>query len=499
MTQTLNRREFLTKTALAGVGIVLSGTSAWGKGKDPSHLEVQPKNNWTPHLNQFEDDFATTAVVIDNLWGGDHREPTGEAHLIVDCYCSGKENPTIAREDLRQEFVKDGLGISDKTKIHDFIKANRLEERMDRLRDYARNLIDRWRKESFTHLIEVLDVQLNLRLNQIGEGKPISDEQAYYTALGRSPKLFPIEETREMLIKNLAAADFPLTGSISLTELVNNWREKKVVSGEELYNQWKPNSQQLNQLTREKIFPFLPKWVGDIPEESVDFDIMREPVHYSGINLALHTIIDGKPVYHTKIRISNVVRQAPAEYKWGLVSHEGRPGHGLQIPVHHSLYARGEHGFETTMGLLCSPGVALDEGQASSSANLIFGSKLEGHLSPEELVAEAVDELNYMGRTNVVVKYVLGERDAAKLELAFHEDYCFSKENSHKYVNWLFHERMGKLMGLMYLPSYGVGRNVVRNAIENYGREAVIPVVYGTKGQVDVINFPERMKEEMRK
>lgn len=502
----MNRRHFLI-----GTGAVFTGSSllelACAGANNKSEVNLIPQGALFP-LEPWEDDFATAAIAIDTLWGGNYLEETGEAHQIVDCYCSGKQHPIIGPPDLKALFITDGVKVTDKSQIKAFLVANQLEERLGRLHDYASNIPNRWRKEYFSHLLTVLETQLNLRLNLIGEGTPVSDEQAYLVAMGREPHTIDASLTQEKLFESLKKAGIIHCSHSTPRDnyrMANEWQGKGILDTEGLTKYWPVFNKELNQQTRERILPYLPAWVADIPEDSIDFKVITEKVHYSGINLALHTLDEeGRPVYKSRIRVSDNFKKNPALYKIFLVAHEGRPGHNLQLPIHHGLYARGEHGFETTLGILCSPGVTLDEGIADSAMDLLYGpiEQLSGNETIDQhlTVAYHLTELNAFGRNNVAVRYLQGEKDPAKLAELLHKEYYFSEEDAGKYVNnWLFHERMGKLLGLMYLPAYGVGREVVKSAIETYGREAVIPVIYGTRGQVDVISFPKMMKEEAKK
>jgi len=123
-----------------------------------------------------------------------------------------------------------------------------------------------------------------------------------------------------------------------------------------------------------------------------------------------------------------------------------------------------------------------------------YGKEVEMALSNDELVAHYLNDLNATGRNNVVVKYIKGEKRQEKLMEYLQNEYCFSADNSKKYTNWLFDPSSGMLTGVMYLPSYGVARDKVRRAIQEYGREKVIPVVYGINGQVDLTNFEQLLK-----
>lgn len=447
-------------------------------------------------LTGFEEDIAVSAITIDTLWGGDHTDQTGVNHVIVDAWCSGKPEPVIANEELARKFLAEGIGVEDAGKVAEFIDDNRVDERLANVRDYADGLEDRWRRESIRHHADVLGIHLELRRNMVEFGRPIYDEEAYQAAFGRPPALIDSTGARETLRRRLEQVGFPVRADGSLTDAADAWTRKSLVDADKMEAQWGPMSRRMYELTAERIFPFLPDWVREIPADNVEFGIIRDPeVHYSGVNLAMHGVKDGKPVYRTILRVSDKVTRAEPDFRLGLVAHENMPGHGLHLPLMHGLFARGEYGFETTMMILCSPLSTLAEGVATSTTNLLFGPSLEEHLTPDELVAVALNDLNVAGRNNVVVNYIQGQKDRAELANFLRTQHCFPEGDAQKYTGWLFNPKMGKLLGLMYLPSYGVGREVVREAIEEHGREAVIPVVYGTRGQVDIINFRDRLDE----
>lgn len=453
-----------------------------------------------PRLTDFERDFAGAAIAIDTMWGGNFRDKTGGDHLIVDAYCSGKEEPRIfdgADGRLKKKFLKNGVGVTSVDAIDRFVGANDIHNRLARVKDYAAGVQDRWRRESILHHAEVLETHLGLRLAMVGLEPEISDEQAYRVAFGREPAMIEAAGLKDTLRRRLAAVGIEKP---TLTEAVDEWTARTVVNADQMEAQWGPMSQRLYRLTRERIFPHLPAWVApEIPADNVQFGVIREPVHYSGVNLARHTIVDGRPFYETILKISDKVTRAEPDFRLNLVAHENMPGHGLHIPILHGLYARGQNGFETTLMILCSPLSTLAEGVATSTSNLLFGASLEEHLNPNELVAAALNDVGVAGRNNVVVNYIQGERDPDKLAGFLRTEHCFSEGDARKYAKgWLFNPKMGKLLGLMYLPSYGVGRKVVRQAIEDHGRDAVIPVAYGTEGQVDIINFRERVDEFAR-
>jgi hypothetical protein len=450
-------------------------------------------------LTNFERDFAGAAVAIDTMWGGNFRDRTGGDHLIVDAYCSGKEEPRIldgSGGDLKRKFLANGVGVRNRRQMSKFVRENDIPGRLDRVKDYAGGVQDRWRRESILHHANVLETHLGLRLAMVGLGPEISDETAYRVAFGRGPEWIDVTETQETLRRRLAAVGIEKP---TVTEAVDEWTQRGLVTLDQMERQWASASERMYELTARRIFPHLPAWVEtEIPRDSVDFGVIREKVHYSGVNLAQHTMADGRPVYSTIVRLSDNVKEAEQAFRLNLVAHENMPGHGLHIPILHGLYARGQNGFETTLMVLCSPLSTLAEGVATSTSNLLFGPSLEEHFDGNELVAAALSDVGVAGRNNVVVKYIEGERDPAKLAEFLRTEHCFSEPNARKYTGWLFNPKMGKLLGLMYLPAYGVGREVVRQAIETNGRETVIPVAYGTEGQVDIINFRERVDEFAR-
>ncbi|MFH1728507.1 MAG: hypothetical protein ABIA04_08815 [Pseudomonadota bacterium] len=440
-------------------------------------------------LNSFEKDFAIAAIAIDTLWGGNYKDKTGEAHLIVDAYCSGKEEPDVEPEDLKNLFLKGGVTVTDQKAIEKFICANQIYERLERVKAYTSTLENEFRRDYLNNAYSVLSVILELRKQAALMSDNVKDVDAYKIALGREPKYIEHEDIKENLIKYLDKAGFKLTPGKTLNMILDEFNEKNMLDADTMEELWPIYSEEMNKLTKERIYPYLPAWVNEIPLDAVDYAIMREEVSYSGLNLALHTIKDNVPIYNTIIRMSDKVTRTKTSYKLGLVAHEGAPGHGLHLPLTHALYARGAFGFETTMLFLGSPFATIGEGIATTTSELLFGSNLSDYLTNEELIATYEDYLNVCGRNNVVIRYLEGEKNPENLAKYLYDEYCFSESNSKKYTGWLFHEKMGKLLGLMYLPSYGIGCMAVRNAIKKHGREKVIPAVYGINGQVDIVNF----------
>lgn len=451
-------------------------------------------------LSPFEENFATTAIAIDYMWGGNYEDPL--AHTIVDGYTSGKEHPKVGFDDLRRLFIEKGVGVTDPYAVSTFVQHNAVQSRLGELYDYASGLKDPLRAQTLTHLLDVLKVQLELRLSMVGLSGRVSNESVYQTATGRPPESIDVSELNETLAHRLSQEGISVSGK-GLYEAVDEWRTRNMLTADAMEEKFPSAMETLVDLTRKKILPHLPGWVAQIPIDmgTIDFGIERGDVFWSGYNVPLHTIINSNPVYKTELRLSHTVKMNEASFIWELVAHEGAPGHGLHLPILHTLYARGEYGFEHTLNIMCSPMSSLAEGIATSTSDLLHGTTLEG-FTKDELIAATLSDINKFGRNNVVIEFMErvpdlsqltgGEKDAVTNELIgiLRKDYCFSEGDAEKYgKKWLFNERMGQLLGLMILPTYGVARKLVGQAISRHGRKNVIPVVYGTKGPVDITNF----------
>jgi len=458
-------------------------------------FSLQPKffvlaSEYPTDLNEFENDFATAAFAIDLMWGGNINDPTGLSHVIVDAYTSGKKQPDLGPPNLMQLFLQQGDGVRDEEAIKSFIKHNNLEARFERVVDYANGLKDIWRRSYLLNSITVLKVHLNLRKSLAGLIKPVDPETCYLAAFGRAPYFIDASEKREILRQRLSAVKVETTTSMSLAEAVEKWSQKRLLDAKGLEKNWPLFNREMIQRTRERIFPYLPKYVTTIPENIVDFGIVWENVNFSGLNLAKHTIDkNGNPVYHTVVRMSSQVTKAEADYKLNLVAHEGWPGHGLHLPLTHLLYSKKMYGFETTCFILNSPAGFLAEGIASATSYLLYGQDVKSHLSPDELVAVAFADLAVAGRNNVTVKFIQGEQNPDKLVQFLYHEHALPLKDASRYCRWLSHP----LFGIMYLPAYGIGAEMIHQAVRTYGREKVIPVAYGTQGQIDGISFPECM------
>jgi hypothetical protein len=454
----------------------------------PRTLATQ--SSYPTDLSEFENDFTTAAIAIDLLWGGNVNDPTGINHVIVDAYTSGKSQPHIGPPELKNLFLEKGPRVNDSDLLKRFLQYNVVETRLDRIEEYANNLEDRWRKTYIKNVVAVLRVHLNLRKSMVGLCSAPPKEMVYRKAFGRDPYFIETSEKREILRQRLAAVGLETSTSKSLIDIVELWRQRAVLDAHGIEQKWKPFSEEMNRLTRERILPYLPDYAASIPEDVVDFAIIWDNVSFSGLNLAQHTIDShGNPIYKTIVRMSSAITKSEPEYKLHLVAHEGRPGHGLHLPLLHLLYAKGIYGFETTLFILNSASGLLAEGIASATAYLLYGGDLEGHLSPDELVAVAKSDLEVAGRNNVVIKAIQGERNPDTLKKFLRDEFAFSPNAATRCTRWLAHP----LFGTMYLPAYGIGAEMIQAAVRTYGREKVIPVAYGTQGQIDGITFQDRM------
>ena len=304
---------------------------------------------------------------------------------------------------------------------------------------------------------------------------------------------------REHLKESLAKAGYKVTNDRNLRETMKAWHhDKGNIPSDELAERVNETTSHLLQLTRDRIFsqldfgiPGFNRGLSDVNFDGFRFETLSG-VHFTGSSI-YHGGVDenGKPLLKQLFEY-NTDHPVGKPGLYHLCGHEVVPGHYLQSAVGDLLWMDGRLGFESTIGVMCTPETVFREGWAQNAFNLLFGSR-EAAISEfgDDLRVElAYEDLQDIGKHNASILYQKNGESLDRVRQHVAEE-CVQMDPIVKKLSsaWATHP----IIGPMYGPAYWLGRTIIQKAIEDVGREKVARIGFMLDGLVDIKTFQDKV------
>jgi hypothetical protein len=191
----------------------------------------------------------------------------------------------------------------------------------------------------------------------------------------------------------------------------------------------------------------------------------------------------GHPLYEATYEINASLEISVPEF-WELVSHEVVPGHVTTFAFVQRLFSIGEVGFEGTVLTMNSRYSTLAEGIANNAALMALGLTELDQLPDADLkIGMLLSRLQDDAKNQASYLTWAEGMPQPEVAAALRRDCLVTEERANKLSGpWARHP----LLGRMYLPSYRAGTEKVARLRREHPPEAVLPVLYGCRGLVDV-------------
>lgn len=448
------------------------------------------------NLTLTEDNLkiATAIIGVDTLWGGNVDDISGTNRLIADSYFSDYELPPcffdVTADALRQSNGVLGTSVATKDVVA-FVEKFAIREAIDFIKSGVSASTEAQKKYQ-ARMGKALEAMLDLALAQRHVLEEIPYTRLVEAGTGFTPQLFDVSEQREKIRTLLESiSEGPSLYEGNLLAAVDAWRQKRLISNTHMAEVNTILIPQLDVLAVKNILPHLPPAFATVPRANVVFKPIQG-AHFSGsLNyLGKERKADGSPQYEAVYEINAEIQISNNEFAC-LVAHEVVPGHVMTTALFHYLCftkAPG-FGFESTIFPMCSPAATLSEGVANTAFLLANGWQSDAEIpDPNIRIARLLDTLQDCGKANISYRLYQEKMEPQKVSELTRGECLLTQERAQKLTfAWGQHP----LLGQMYLPAYAIGTKIVSEALHKYGAAAVIPVLYGARGPVDILSITE--------
>jgi len=448
---------------------------------------------------------AQSIIGVDTLWGGDVENPSGLGRFIADSYFSGKVLPSCYSHPVAEKLRAESEGVMGKMASNEdvakFVKDCGLNRTIDGVRQsglfYADHQSAKWvmRSKYLVSLADSLDIMLRLALAVRGMADPVPYEEAVMASTGQEPKLYDVSAQREQIIDLMEQmGKGPSKHGGDLYKAVQAWRQESLIDRDTLERN-REMIDMLDDLTVTNVLPHLPVELRDVARTNIGF-ILLEDAWFSG-SLNYHgreRDPDGNPLYEASYELNAKLEMSSPEFLH-LISHEVVPGHIMNYALLHYLYhtQAPAYGFETTIQTMNSRASTLAEGIANNAMLFAHGVRSVEELEDPKLrLGVLLSLIQDYAKANISYRTYVEMMDAEEIAKVTMDECLLSGERAKSLSSaWAKHP----LMGVMYMPSYAVGTELVANLLKEHGPEKVIPAVYGALGPVDVVTVQDLFTE----
>lgn len=439
-------------------------------------------------LNEYERAVANAIISVDTLWGGDVNCRSGTGRVIADSYFSWKDLPE-AYEGEDAARLRETGGVSakepDKATIRAYLARTRPLDHVDAMVRLAADFKP-LRREVVEGLADALRVELELALEQIGDGPPVAYERCVVAAMGEPAHEVDTREDLERvrtLLDELGETVPP--GDDGLTECVDAFRKRTWVGHEGIDKASTRVIAQLEQMVERNFVPHLPEQLRGVPRANVAFQLIEDAWFSGSMNyIGRARRDDGSPAYEAEYEINAKIEKSQAEFLH-LVAHEVVPGHVTTFAYLQDLFHRGEAGFEATILTMNTRFSTLAEGIANAGLLLAYGVRSADELPTAELrLGVALSQLEDAAKNNASYYTYVDKLPAEEIKKRLRQRCMATPERAEKLTEaWARHP----LMGRAYMPSYRYGTDLVLSLVREHGAEKMIPVLYGARGVCDCV------------
>jgi hypothetical protein len=432
---------------------------------------------------------------IDTLWGGDVMCPSGTGRFIADSWFSDEPpgaaytHPTAAR--VRE---KGGVGAKepDREAIQDYVAAVGLGETVTGFRTEAA-AVPGLRGAYLQGLAECFQTMWDLGQEIVGRGEPVPYERSVRASTGAPPQPSDPVAKRKRVAELLAKVGHPSQNDAELLAAVEAWRQERLVPRKSIPSLADAFIAQFDALTARRLVPHLPVPLHPVPRANIRFLAIEDAWFSGSMNyLGRARNADGRPQYEATYEINAALQISVPEFQQ-LVSHEVVPGHVTTFAYLQNLFVRKEVGFEASVLTMNTRAAALFEGIANNAILVAHGVSAVEELPDPDLQIGVLLALLQDDAKNQS-SYLTWKEGWAQKDVArtLRRDYLVSEERADKLSGaWGRHP----LLGRMYLPAYRAGTEEVARLRRAHPPEAVLPVLYGCRGLVDVVTARRALGE----
>jgi hypothetical protein len=327
----------------------------------------------------------------------------------------------------------------------------------------------------------------------LGRGQSVPYERCVLASTGRMPEPSDPAAKRERVAELLGRAGFTPGTRDELLAAVDAWRKSRAVSMASIKTLGAAVIGYFNGLSARHVVPYLPPELHSIPRANIDFLPIREAWFSGSMNyLGRARRADGSPEYEATYEINASLEISVPEFLQ-LVSHEVVPGHVTTFAYMQNLYWRGAAGFEASVLTMNTRAAALFEGIANNAILMAHGVTEVDELPDEDLQIGVLLALLQDDAKNQSSYLTWGLNEPQpQVAQALRNDFLVSLERADKLSGaWGRHP----LLGRMYLPAYRAGTEKVAELRRRFSAQALLPVLYGCSGLVDVTTI-ERVLEQ---
>jgi len=429
---------------------------------------------------------ADAILGIDTLWGGDVMCASGTGRFIADSWFSDEPLPAAYTLPAAERIRRSG-GVTAKERdgkaIDEYLRQVDISSAIKGIRKEGEQ-IGELRGAYLSGLALCMETMLELALEILGQGEPVSYERCVKASTGRTPEPSKPERKRETVAELLRRAGCLSKKSKNILQGVDAWRGGRQVPMASVRALSTAVIAHYDQLSEANFVPHLPQELAQVPRANIEFLPIKEAWFSGSMNyLGRARGAAGAPKYEATYEINASLKISVPEFEQ-LISHEVVPGHVTTFAYLQNLHLRGLAGFEATVLTMNTRAATLFEGIANNAILIAHGVTEVEELPDEDLQIGVLLALLQDDAKNQA-SYLTWKEKVARREVAriLRQEFLVTEERADKLSGaWGRHP----LLGRMYLPSYRCGTERVAELRRRHKAERVLPALYGCNGLVDI-------------
>lgn len=444
----------------------------------------------------LEDKLLTLLVGVDTLLGGDVMHESGRHHAIADTWVSGYPPPAIYDDPFAQAVRRAAQDteekmpnpLDDTSAKADFIQRHNLHQLAEGVLFSPQS--SRVMKNEAAALFSMFDT---LVCGMAGVDPASYDERYAAATAGRAHAVINPDEAQDALRIALRGAGYTIGKSRTLRETYLSWRASQMPLHPDTIAQ--RADEHIARLVSDLKGNVLEKIVIDPAERNLLKDISFDGYRFettSGVRFTGSSIYhggeqDGKPAYRGLFEYNTDHALTDIELVH-LCAHE-IAGHYVNYVVQDHLWRAGRLSFLATVGTMCTPRVAFQEGWAENMIEIIYTTRANAadKYGNGLLVVLAAADLQSIAKHNAAMLYQRDGKSIDEVRQHIAEDCCQQDSIVDKLSGrWASHP----IFGAMYGPAYYLGQTAVGQAIRDVGRTKVARIGFCLEDDVvDIATF----------
>jgi hypothetical protein len=429
---------------------------------------------------------ADAILGIDTLWGGDVMCASGTGRFIADSWFSDEPLPQAYTLASAGRIRKSG-GVAgkkaDRKAIEQYLRQVDISGAVQGIRNEAEK-IGGLRGRYLTGLALCMETMLELAMETMGKGEPVSYARCVKASTGKPPEASKPGRKREKAAELLRRAGYLAKKSKNILPAVDAWRRDRVVPMASVRALSTAVIAHYDRLSEANLAPYLPQELAQVPRANIEFLPIKEAWFSGSMNyLGRARTAEGAPRYEATYEINASLKISVPEFEQ-LISHEVVPGHVTTFAYLQNRYAQKQVDFEATVLTMNTRAATLFEGIANNAILIAHGVTEVEQLPDEDLQIGVLLALLQDDAKNQS-SYLTWKEKVAQREVAriLRQEFLVTEERADKLSGaWGRHP----LLGRMYLPAYRSGTERVAELRRRHKAEKILPALYGCNGLVDI-------------